>query len=68
METFPYKKLVVIGTTSSGKSTLAEQLADKLGLDFIELDALNWGPNWTAAGGTGGRQLQQDTPGHLGAR
>ncbi|MGB7875586.1 MAG: AAA family ATPase [Anaerolineales bacterium] len=50
MEPFPYKKLVVIGTTSSGKSTLAERLANKLGLEFIELDALNWGPNWTAAG------------------
>ncbi len=50
METFPYKKYVVIGTTGSGKSTLAEKLADKLGLDFIELDALNWGPNWTPAG------------------
>jgi len=50
METIPYKKFVVIGTTSSGKSTLAENLAEELGLDFIELDALNWGPNWTAAG------------------
>jgi adenylate kinase family enzyme len=44
-----YRRFVVIGTTGSGKSTLAEQLADKLGLDFIELDALNWGPNWTPA-------------------
>jgi len=44
---FPYRRIVVVGTTGSGKSTLAEQLADKLGLDFIELDALNWGPNWT---------------------
>jgi len=51
METIPYKKIVVIGTTGSGKSTLAERLANKLGLDFIELDALNWGPNWTPAGG-----------------
>ena len=50
MNSFPYKKLVVIGTTGSGKSTLAEQLAHKLGGDFIELDALNWGPNWTPAG------------------
>jgi adenylate kinase family enzyme len=48
-EMTPYKKFVVIGTTSSGKSTLAGQLANKLELDFIELDALNWGPNWTAA-------------------
>ena len=50
MHSLPYKRLVVIGTTSSGKSTLAEQLARKIGGDFIELDALNWGPNWTPAG------------------
>jgi adenylate kinase family enzyme len=49
MGTFPYKKLVVIGTTGSGKSTLAEHLAVELGLDFIELDALHWEPNWVEA-------------------
>jgi len=47
---FPHKRIVVIGTTGSGKSTLAERLALKLGLELIELDALNWGPNWTPAG------------------
>ena len=50
MGTPPYKKYIVVGTTSSGKSTLAEQLAQKISGDFIELDALNWGANWTAAG------------------
>ena len=50
MSPIPYTKFVVIGTTSSGKSTLAEQLARKIGGNFIELDALNWGPNWTPAG------------------
>lgn len=50
--TCPYRRFVVIGTTGSGKSTLAEGLAKELGLDFIELDALNWGPNWTPAGDT----------------
>lgn len=50
-QSFPYRRFVVIGTTGSGKSTLAGQLANKLGLDYIELDALNWGPNWTPAGG-----------------
>ena len=50
MNTLPHKKFVVIGTTGSGKSTLAEQLARQFGLDFIDLDALNWGPNWTPAG------------------
>ena len=49
MQPFPFKRIVVIGTTSSGKSTLAKQLADKFGLDFIELDALHWEPNWTEA-------------------
>lgn len=46
---FPYRRIVIIGTTSSGKSTLAEKLAQTLGLDFIELDALHWEPDWVAA-------------------
>lgn len=49
MNSFPFRRIVVIGTTSSGKSTLAEQLAKKLSLDFIELDALHWEPNWKEA-------------------
>ena len=49
MPTFPYHCIAIIGTTSSGKSTLAGQLADKLGYDFIELDALHWEPNWQEA-------------------
>jgi len=49
MPTFPYKRIVVIGTTSSGKSTLAQQLATKLNASFIDLDALHWEPNWTGA-------------------
>lgn len=49
MNHFPYQRIVVIGTTSSGKSTLAKQLAEKLHLNFIELDALHWEPNWRPA-------------------
>ena len=49
MNTFPYKRIVVVGTTSSGKSTLAKQFADKLNLNFVELDALHWEPNWQEA-------------------
>jgi adenylate kinase family enzyme len=43
---FPYRRIIVIVTTGSGKSTLAERLASKLNLDFIELDALHWLPDW----------------------
>jgi adenylate kinase family enzyme len=49
MSSLPYRRLVVIGTTSSGKSTLAEQLAKRLDMDFIELDALHWEPDWQEA-------------------
>jgi adenylate kinase family enzyme len=49
MDTFPYKRIIVVGTTSSGKSTLANQLAKKIGGDYIELDALHWEPNWVEA-------------------
>ncbi len=46
---FPLHRLAVIGTTGLGKSTLAERLAGRLRLDFIELDALYWEPAWRPA-------------------
>lgn len=49
MNSFPYKRIAVIGTTSSGKSTLAEKLAQRLGIAFIELDALYWEAGWQEA-------------------
>jgi adenylate kinase family enzyme len=49
MNTFPYKRIVVIGTTSSGKSTLAQELSKRLGIPYVELDALFWEPNWQEA-------------------
>jgi len=49
MSNFPYKHIVIIGSTGSGKSTLAEQLAKKFNYDLIDLDALHWEPNWTKA-------------------
>ena len=49
MKSFPYKRIVIVGTTSSGKSTLAKGLASQFTLDFIELDALHWEPNWHEA-------------------
>ncbi len=49
MESSPYKRMAVISATSSGKSTLAKQVAKELSLDFVELDALHWEANWHEA-------------------
>lgn len=49
MSAFPYKRIAVIGTTGSGKSTLAERLSQKLGIPYIEMDALYWEPGWQEA-------------------
>ena len=43
------RRVVVFGTTGSGKSWLAERLAARHGLRLIELDALFWGPDWQPA-------------------
>ena len=40
-------RVVVIGSSGSGKSTFARRLAGACDLKRIELDALNWGPDWT---------------------
>jgi len=49
MSRFLYKRVVVVGVTSAGKSTLAQNLANRFGYKFIELDALHWEPNWQEA-------------------
>ena len=43
------RRVVVFGTTGSGKSWLAERLAARHGLRLIELDALFWGRDWQPA-------------------
>jgi adenylate kinase family enzyme len=41
------KRVVVIGSSCSGKTTLARRISEVLGVPHVELDALHWGPNWT---------------------
>lgn len=40
------RRIAIVGDTSSGKSTLAEYLAELIGGDYVELDALFWLPEW----------------------
>jgi adenylate kinase family enzyme len=41
-------RVVVIGSSCSGKTTFASRLAQTMGQPHVELDALYWGPRWTA--------------------
>lgn len=49
MTTSSYKRIIVVGTTGSGKTTMAGRIAARLHIPHIELDALHWGPNWSHA-------------------
>ena len=40
------KRILVLGSSGSGKSTFARQLGEKLGIDVIHLDSHYWQPDW----------------------
>ncbi len=44
----PHARIVVVGTTGSGKSTYARQIGQHMAIPHVELDALHWDPGWTA--------------------
>lgn len=39
-------KINIVGTTATGKSTFGRKLAAKMGIPFLEMDAIFWRPNW----------------------
>ena len=47
MDITQLKRVVIIGTSCSGKTTFARNLAQKLQVQHIELDSIHWKPNWT---------------------
>ena len=53
-------RVLVMGSTGSGKSTFARRLAARIGAAHIEQDALNWDPGWV--------NLSQTDPEKLRAR
>jgi adenylate kinase family enzyme len=42
----PSLRISIIGTSCSGKTTIAKLISEKLHIPHIELDALHWLPNW----------------------
>ncbi len=40
------KRINVIGTSGSGKSTFSRLLASELKYPYVEMDAIFWKPNW----------------------
>ena len=53
------RRVHFIGNGASGKSTLAGRLATALGADFVELDALNWLPDWVGLNETNPAELER---------
>jgi adenylate kinase family enzyme len=53
-------RLLVVGCSGSGKSTMGRRLGEALGVPHTELDALNWDPGW--------RNLTAEDPGEFRRR
>lgn len=43
------RRVVIVGSTCAGKTTLAQRLATLLDVPATDLDELHWEPNWISA-------------------
>jgi adenylate kinase family enzyme len=57
---WPPARVVVVGTTGSGKTTTARRIAGAIDGAHIELDALHWRENWTEASADEFRALARE--------
>jgi len=46
LESYHNIRIVIVGTSCSGKTTLARKLSGRLEIPHIEMDALYWDSNW----------------------
>lgn len=53
------RRIHVIGNSGSGKSTVGARLAEVLRVPFVELDALNWLPDWQGLNATDPAELDR---------
>jgi adenylate kinase family enzyme len=42
----PPQRILVVGTSGSGKTTTARRISQRLDLPHVELDAIHWQPDW----------------------
>jgi len=54
------RRINVVGTSCSGKTRLARELARRIDLPHVEMDALFWGPDWTPVPADRFRRLVAD--------
>ena len=52
------RRVHVIGNSCAGKSILGAQMATAFGVPFVELDALNWEPDWVGLNETDPEKLE----------